>query len=66
MTYVTYLDGLFTFCSGPTHEWHLDLKKIVTLEKLGDCPACPDSREEPRSKCHSSDTPMQLGLAHDP
>src|SRR5262249_55130247 len=31
---------------GPTREWHVDLEKIVTLEKLGSYPACPDSRKK--------------------
>src|SRR5262245_51623028 len=26
-------------------EWHLDLEKVVTMEKLGSYPACPDSRK---------------------
>src|SRR5262249_48628394 len=32
---------------GPIAEWHLDLEKIVTMEKLGSYPACPDSRKKP-------------------
>src|SRR5262245_45997387 len=37
---------------GPTprgrwDEWHVDLEKTVTLDKLGRCPACPDSRKKP-------------------
>src|SRR5262249_23845455 len=48
---------------GQWDEWHLDFEKIVTLEKLGDCPACPDSRKEPRSKCHSSMGPKRTKLA---
>jgi hypothetical protein len=33
--------------SGRSDEWHLDLEKTVTVEKLGSYPACPDSRKEP-------------------
>src|SRR5262249_45614053 len=32
---------------GPIDEWHVDLEKIVTMERLGSYPACPDSRKKP-------------------
>jgi 5-methylcytosine-specific restriction endonuclease McrA len=31
-------------CCGRCVEWHLNLEKTVTMEKLGSYPACPDSR----------------------
>src|SRR5262249_12465302 len=34
-------------CFGPIAEWHVDLEKIVTMERLGSYPACPDSRKKP-------------------
>src|SRR5262249_33492888 len=32
---------------GVSEEWHVALEKIVTMEKLGSDPACPDSRNKP-------------------
>lgn len=32
---------------GVADEWHLDLEKTVTMEKLGSYPSCPDSRKKP-------------------
>jgi hypothetical protein len=42
---------------GPIDEWHLDLEKLVAVEKLNSCPACSDSRKKLKSKYHSSHRP---------
>src|SRR5262249_8283982 len=36
-----------SFRNGHIDEWHLDLVKIVTMEKLDSDPAYPDSRKKP-------------------
>jgi hypothetical protein len=53
----------------PIDEWHVDLEKTVTLEKLGSYPPCPDSRKErdlrnihPIDSC----TILTTDLAHGP
>ena len=42
---LTNVSGAAPF--GPPHEWHVDLEKTVTVEKLGSYPACPESRKKP-------------------
>src|SRR5713226_7185563 len=39
--------GLRLASIGRCDEWHVDLEKIITVEKLSSYPACTDSRKKP-------------------
>jgi hypothetical protein len=49
-------------CFGRWDEWHVDLEKIITLEKLGSYLSCPASRKKAKSTCHSSMGPARATL----